>query len=104
MSLDSWRPTRRRRYTVPESWKGSPKVNSPARPVVFKSGGRPQRRSIFVYPLEHSGVAGGEIFGPLEASGFFKEGQICDGGSCEGGVDITSCEEVAPRPATNHLK
>lgn len=32
---------------------------------------------------------GGDIFGPLVAG--FEDGEICDGGECESGVDIASC-------------
>ena len=36
--------------------EGVAKRQFPRKAVVFKSGDSPQRRSIFVYPLEHSGV------------------------------------------------
>ena len=34
--------------------------------------------------------SGVNVYGPFEAG--FTDGQICDGGSCEGGVDVLMCE------------
>ena len=46
-----------RRPEVPrQSLGGVAKSQFPRKAVIFKSGNRVRTRSIFVYPLEHSGV------------------------------------------------
>ena len=47
--------------------EGVAKSQSSRKPVDFKSGDRVRIRSIFVYPLEHSGVAGVGAPDKLEA-------------------------------------